>query len=67
MEGHYYVERWRPNGIKADEHWTYADGTAALDCVRSIIAAGDIARIECPVGTPPERLEELRRLGAQVF
>jgi hypothetical protein len=67
MQGDYYVERYDPNGAKAKEHWTLSDGAAALARVRSIIAEGDIARIQCPDGTPHEYLAELDRLGAQRF
>ena len=35
MEDEYYVESYDPKGTKAQEHWTYADGAEALDCVRA--------------------------------
>jgi len=63
----YYVESYDPKGTKAQEHWTYADGAEALDCVRAIIAQGDVARIRCPPNADPEYIQTLQKLGAQQF
>jgi len=67
MEDEYYVESYDPKGTKTKEHWTYSDGAEALDCVRAIIAQGDVARIRCPPSADPEYIRMLQKLGAEQF
>jgi hypothetical protein len=65
--GGYYVESCAPKGTRAEKHWSVADGTAAIDLVKAIVAEGKIARVRCPLDSDPEDIQELIKLGAQRF
>jgi hypothetical protein len=66
MAGKYFVYRYKPDGIKAvGDPWEGTDQDATLKAVGAILKDGDVAQVECPVGTSPEFFAELKQLGAR--